>query len=366
MLELILDKEFANKFLHAYSGNDEYVDDFLKYFIRNLQKLKLISNYLDIEDFMNQAKDNAFLELIIESNPELIFRADLLTQIDSPEFPVTGSPFKLVLTGEDIETCTRRRKRFGLEFFNLANLSDRWHLYYSHRRDIYKKTTDDTEIPDDFRFDSWNKFKPFNHPLNAVIIVDFYLLYWDKEEELKSNLENNIIPLIENLLSQSASEIQTEITFISEFKDRPPRKQEERVKRSLYLIEDAIKKITTHDFKLNIIVHHRRNIPSDFQAFHDRIIITNYFYINCGAGFSIQARKAGVNIFDKLGNIFKIRHNTEIQFRSIFNIQNFWTAFKDLKQLDIYCKRLENHPGLPDYVNYCPTKLNRLLNIKHS
>jgi hypothetical protein len=75
--------------------------------------------------------------------------------------------------------------------------------------------------------------------------------------------------------------------------------------------------------------------------------------------------KSGIGVFDKSGKISKIRHNSEIQFRSILNIQNYWTAFKDLKQLDIYCKRLKNHPGLPGYLNFLPDKVNRLMGIEH-
>lgn len=368
MLELVLDKEFVNTFHHAYKGEEEYVEDFRKYFLKNLDKLTLVSNYCDFQEIEKEVKDkdNPLLELIIEHVDSFIYRSDLLTQIDSPEFPVSGSPFKIILTGENTETCTSRRKRFGLEYFNPENLSDRWKLYYSQRIDIKKKTTNDEEIPADFRFDSWDSFKPFNHPLNAIIIIDFYLLNWDKEGELKTNIDINISPLLENLLSQASSEIPIEITFVSEFKDKLPLKQNARVNTSLKYINQAISKLTSKQFRLNIIVHKKDKYPNGFQEFHDRIIVTNYFYINSGAGFSVRSRLPGVNIFTNQGDIYRIRHNTVVHFGYIFNIQNFWSAFKDLKQLDIYCNSLENHPNLPDYVSYCPTQTNRLLNIKHS
>lgn len=55
--------------------------------------------------------------------------------------------------------------------------------------------------------------------------------------------------------------------------------------------------------------------------------------------------------------------------RSILNIQKFWTAFKDFKdfkQLDIYCKKLEIYPDSPDYLNFRPDKTSRLMEIEHS
>ncbi|MGV8964391.1 MAG: hypothetical protein ACOH2V_13565 [Candidatus Saccharimonadaceae bacterium] len=366
MLDLILDKKFADSFHLAYIGNDEYVEDFRKYFIKNLKKFNLVSNYIDIEDIEKQlkSKDNPLLELIIERSPTLVFRPDLLSQIDSPEFPVSGSPFKVVLTGENTETCNSRRKRFGLEYLNPANLSERWKLYYSRRTDIVKITTNDSEIPDEHKFDSWDRFEPFIHPLNAIIIVDFYLLHWKREADFKVNLKNNIIPLMQNLITEASEEIPIEITFVSEFTDTPPIKQKERVSLTMLLIEKSIKSITTKSFSLNIVVHNKSNYPFPFQEFHDRKIITNYFYIDSGAGFSIDS--AGYDIFNKSNKIRKIKKNTKVRFSTILNIQDYFSAFFDLKQLDIYCKKIKNYPERPDYINYHPNKTNRLLNISHS
>lgn len=366
MLELVLDRAFVNNFYNAFIENDEYADDFYKYFIRNLQKFKLITNYSDIDELMQQAKVNPLLELIIERIPVIEYQQNFDFLLDSPAFPQNGSPIKLVLSGDNNTQCINRRKRFGLEYINPSNLKNRWPLYYSRRTDINKKTSNDSEIPADFRFDSWDCIKPFVHPLNAIIIVDFYLLNWEREDEFTNNMNNNIVPLLESMLVEASTDVPVNISFISEFKDRPPIKQAERVNISRQLLEAAIKKITTKPFNLNLIVHNKQNYPRDYQEFHDRIIITNYFYINCGAGFNIGSKQSGIGIFSNTGKIGKIRHNSEIQFRSILNIQNYWTAFKDLKQLDIYCKKLDNHPGLPDYLNFSPDKKNRLMEIEHN
>ncbi|MFH1121911.1 MAG: hypothetical protein V1775_18985 [Bacteroidota bacterium] len=365
MLELVLDKAFVDTFHLAYKDNEEYADDFTRYFLKHLHLCKLVTNYRDMDELMKAARRNPLLEMIVERIPKVEFKPDFNNEIDSPGFPIIGSPMKLILSGQENEICDHRRKRFGLEYINPENLKDRWPLYYSRRTDINKKTTTDSELPAEVRFDSWERFKPFIHPLNAVIIIDFYLLNWEREDEFNNNLNNNIIPLLENLLAEASTEVPVNISFISEFKDRPPKRQAERVNKSKHLLESAIKKITTKPFKLNLIVHNKQNYPRDYQEFHDRIIITNYFYINCGAGFNISSKQPGIGIFNSTGKIGKIRHNSEIQFRSILNIQNYWTAFKDLKQLDIYCEKLENYPNLPDYLNFLPEKENRLMEIEH-
>lgn len=365
MLELALDKAFVDNFHLAYKDNEEYADDFSRYFIKNLQRCKLISNYENIDELMKAAHNNPLLELLIERIPKLEFRADFNDLIHSKDYPESGSPIKLVLCNEDDKECAAYRNRFGIEYLTPGNLKDRWAVHYSHRPDINRKTTDDPDIPELHRFESWDTLKAFQHPLNSIIIVDFYLLKWKMEKELHNNLDSNIIPLFEHLLKEATTDLPLNISIISEFQDALPLKQKQRVGKSLEVIGSAIKKITSRSIHINLIVHSKQNYPKDFQEFHDRLIITNYFYINCGAGFNIASRKAGIGVFDKPGKISRIRHNSEIQFRSILNIQNYWTAFKDLKQLYIYCKRLENHPGLPDYVNFLPDKKNRLLEIEH-
>jgi hypothetical protein len=365
MLELVLDRAFVDTFHLAYKSKNEYADDFALYFLKNMQRCKLVTNYRDMDELLLAASENPLLELIVERIPEVVFKSEFDHEIDSPDFPINGSPIKLILTGKGNELCNHRRKQFGLEFLNPGNLKDRWPVYYSRRTDINKKTTTDPELPNEVRFDSWNQFKPFIHPLNAIIIVDFYLLSWEREEDFTNSLNINIVPLLENLLTEASTDVPVDISFVSEFKDRPPKKQSERVNKSRQLLDAAIKKITTKPFSLNLIVHNKQNYPKDFQEFHDRIIITNYFYINCGAGFNIGSKKSGIGVFDKPDKLSRIRHNSEIQFRSILNIQNYWTAFIDLKQLDIYCKKLVNHPGLPDYLNFSPDKTNRLMGIEH-
>jgi len=353
MLELFLDKEFANNYHLAFNDKkDEYVEDFQNDFIKKIQKLKLISNYLDKEDLMNQAKDNPLLELLIERIPKLVFSGDLLNEINSKEFPDTGSPFKLILTGQKTEICDFRRKRFGLEYLTPANLSERWQLYYTRRSDINRKTTSDPAIPDEQRFDSWDKIKSFVHPLNSIILIDKYLLKWKTKKEFDKDIKNNILPIFNNLLLGGANETPIEIMIVSEFEEPS---QKDKVELSQITLETRIKENTMKIIHLNILAY-KKSSSNNITPIHDRVIITNYFYIESGAGFKI---------FDNNGFRVTIETNTEIKFRSILNIQNVFSAFLDLKQLGIYCQKKENDSGRLDYVNFYPSKTNRLMNIEH-
>jgi len=356
MLDLILDKEFANTFHLSYNSVDkEYIDDFYGYFCKKLKNWKLISNYLDIDDLKKQTKDNPFLELLIECNPELDFQKDLLVNIDSVGFPDSGSPFKLILTGENTKTCEDRRKRFGLEYLNPANLSDRWQLYYSQRPDKCRTTTYNSEIPEEQRFDTWKKIKTFGHPLNSIIFIDLYFLKWKTEKELDENIRNNFLPLFENLLSESANETSIEIMIVSIIDKKSPLEleQEKKVQLSQERLETLLKLKTQKAIKVNIIAYSKSEAPSGVKL-HDRMIITNYFYIKSGEGF---------NIFNTEGSRKIIKTSTDIEFIFIHNFQYLNSALSNLKQLAAYCKKIENKTSWLCNLNYYPTKTNRLLNI---
>ncbi len=353
MLDLILDKEFANNFGLAYNNKGvEYIDDFNGYFCKNLKNWKLISNYLNFEDLKKQAKDNPFLERLIESLPECDFQADLLININSPEFPVSGSPFKLILTGENTASCDDKRKRFGLEYLNPANLADRWQLYYSQRPDKCRTTTYNSEIPEEQRFDTWEKIKTFGHPLNSIILIDLYFLTWKTEKDLDENIRNNFLPLFENLLSESANETSIEIMIVSIFDKTPPLEQKKKVLLSQSKLEDQVSHKTNKAIKVNIIAYSKSEAPRGVKL-HDRMIITNYFYIKSGEGF---------NIFNTEDSRKIIKTCTDIEFIFIHNFQYLNSALSNLRQLAAYCKKIENQDNWLGILNYWPSKTNRLLN----
>ena len=357
MLDLVLDKEFANNFHLAYKGEEEYVDDFTNFFLKNLKRFKLISNYKNLEELKEHAKSNAILELIIERNPIIEFRPNLLNDIGASEFPDTGSPFKLILTGKNTKSCDLFRSRFGLEFFNPDNLAIRWKLYYSHRPDINRKTTNDPDIPDRYKFDSWEKCTPFIHPVNSFILTDKYLLKWKNERNFDKDINDNIIPLFEQLLAEAAKETTIDIMIISEIDESSPHpSQMVKVQRSYDLLKAKIAEKCNRIINLNILVYHGSLFSADHLPFHDRAIITNYFYIESGAGFLI---------FNNRGFRKSIEKNTEIKYRSILNIQNLYTTLSDLKQVDSFLKRIENQQVRSTHLKYYPAKFNRLLKFEH-
>jgi len=353
MLDLVLYKGFVNNFQEAYKGTTEYVDDFCNYFLRNLKKFRLITNYRDLDDLKKNSENSPLLELIIEQLPVIVLMDEMTKNNSALSFPVNGSPFKLFLTDQSNQYCELNRKRFGLEYLNVHNLSDRWKLYFSHNPLINRKTTQDTDVPDEFRFDSWDKLRTFAHPLNSILIVDYYLLKWKVKNDFHLNLKNNIIPMLVNLLAQASTDIPVEILIISQVMENQFLTPAERIKYSKETIESELRKNSILNVNLSIVIHDKANYPSELEAFHDRAIFTNYFYIESGMGFSL---------FKDKGFRKKVTGNTEMKFRFNFNVQNIFSLHKDLKNINTYCKKLTNCPLRKDYLNYYPGKECRLLN----
>lgn len=272
MLELILDKEFADKFLHTYSGNDGYEDVFLKYFIRNLQQIKLVSNYLDKEDIMKQARGNPLLEIIIESIPSLDFRADLLPHINTTEFPGMGSPVKLILTGEDTESCIDRRKRFGLEYINPNILSERLSPLNFYK-DIYQNQEYSLVETNGSIHEGWACIlKDISlNPANSLIIQDNYIF-----SQRSATFIQNTLRIIEKFLNKELN-IQFELLILSLNGNNEQRTWYENALANL--VHEVRIKIT-ENFNAGILIH---PFPGPH---HKRLLISNSSLSSSDWGFN--------------------------------------------------------------------------------
>lgn len=137
---------------------------------------------------------------------------------------------------------------------------------------------------------SWAKLFE-NIPIygNSLIIVDNYLLSDDKSFEL------NLKPILNALLPENLK-VEFNISFFTQDSNST-------LKNRTNKIEDLIKNIRP---KLNFSV----NFFIDVQhLFHDRVIMSNYFWMQCGAGFDLFDTKSSA------------KHSTTVTFIFPF-IQN--------------------------------------------
>lgn len=143
---------------------------------------------------------------------------------------------------------------------------------------------------------------------NSLIIVDNYLLSDSK------TYENNLKPILESLLPDSLETVYN-ISFYTQDSNST-------LKLKVGKVEEMIRMIRPN-LQLNV------NFFIDVKSiFHDRVIISNYFWMNCGAGF------------DLFNSNSKAKHSTTVSILYPFmQNQNPWAIdafvylFEDAKEM---------------------------------
>ena len=202
----------------------------------------------------------------------------------NPNFKCLGSKFPSIskLDKSNID----KHKRFFSVYLTNSNkrireeISSKLGLIILGKSDINKFEEMFEEftfpIPKGISF-SWENI-PLNEMIrksNSMIIVDNYIL-----DDTKL-LEKNFKSLMEKLLPERSS-VEYHITVIAKLKGTLKSKNEEdakfRYNKCRQILEDVSKK--KNNLQLSCSVVHSND-------FHDRIIVTNNVWIDCGAGFEL-------------------------------------------------------------------------------
>lgn len=96
------------------------------------------------------------------------------------------------------------------------------------------------------------------------------------------------------------------------------------------------------EMKLNIslVYHHKIFNPSDNPDFHDRNIYTNYYTLNCGAGFSLFQNKK------------RIQANSEIAINFNFQSRQMRILPRRLKSIVRYIEKLKRTDSMNEFKYY--------------
>jgi hypothetical protein len=268
----------------------------------------------------------------------------LCDKIQQKPFYKQGSVFKLFfveLSKSDCQTC---KQKFGYVYLNSQNIDDEWKIFDSERENTRLTVTKSPDLPISLKFDNWAKLQEFQHPLNTILLFDNYILQerTKRDGSLKYGLNDNIKPLLKNLLGNCQLDISLEIIIFSQeiqlFNSSAPNQIE-------LIYNDLVNYITAQfpqlNFKLSLVKYDQmlyRSIRADLE--HDRFLITNYFSLKCGGGF---------DLFDKNN---RINRRTEIELNFNFDHRFFPHLLYSLENLKKYTSVA---------TEFYPDKTNRLL-----
>lgn len=294
-MEIIVDKGFLTSFFqHNSSDRHKHLfDDFIR-FIRKLHPgFSLVTNFSSQEELDAHTLENPLLEIIIEKAGPPVFLEEFNQRLREKAFYEQHSCLKMFLVDCSTKDCNTLEGAYGYSFICGENFNWKWQPFYSDRDDSTRYITSNTALPENLRFDSWSSLAKYKHPLNAVLIVDNYIL----SDKSNQPVEYNLKPLLLSLLPKNKTEIPVDITIITE---QDPKNGS--IKEAVKNLEEYLKSgIPDLDFNLNIIKYDRNilyRLDNEGFSIHNRRIITNYFWMESGVGFNIMNHKGKVNDSD--------------------------------------------------------------------
>ena len=274
-MELYIEKEFFERF------NDELHSDFKAR--GKIALTTLLKTYGDVNLFINYALNTPaelnqfnidFFEVIPPNSP--------ITPIKSLKehfFEYSKCEQTLIFSIKDEDWFGEAEKKGALCF-----------SYQNYQKKIESIITicDNLKVDLSENFIGWDYFRELKSiPKNKIIINDGYIF---AENSGNKPIEENIIPLLKNVIYQN---LETKVDFFTNylnFKKESERFDIEKIKKKLL-------NVFNNDYKLafEYIQHHK----------HDRILYSNFFLMGCGVGFNFNTRSksnsliAVDSIFDK-------------------------------------------------------------------
>lgn len=186
--------------------------------------------------------------------------------------------------------------------------------------------------------DSWHeRFQNVQDKGNSMVIIDPYILKDTK------TFKKNIYEILENLLPIDMHRAYN-LTIITRYDNGDLNTRYEKL--SSYL--NNIRSETDFNLSFNILLDTK-------NLFHDRIILTNYYTITCGAGF---------DLFNEDG---VAKHTTTVSFIYPF-IQKYnkWAVDNYTNQLSLSKELADSVVNNNNIVQYCgENKMNRLFMLSN-
>lgn len=358
----------------AFEPDSKAVDSLLEEKFRQAKNridlLDLVLNrsklYLDIDldsflllaeaDIQNRGIIFSLYDSSQRGNRQLSFEPESFYFLENEQasLPTDINPHTLFLLDIEKELCQELERKYGFWFYNVEHIFAKAEFILSSA--LYNVTKNTSAS---FRLSDWGDLRNFQHPCNAMVIVDNYIFSPNYRQNIQDNICNNILPLLEILLPKKLNS-DFDLTFIIE------EKKDTDIDLNLiytFLASQLPNLGKDYNFNTSIIclkeIRYDSNNPnnSDYTTYqdlknHDRNIFTNYFWLHSGHSFTY---------FDNQGDTAK---ETNLTLHSIFG--GFYSndagdnAVFDAVRLHLEkCKNICNAQTNTNY--YRGNKQNRLL-----
>ncbi|MBX0332996.1 hypothetical protein K3G39_07075 [Pontibacter sp. HSC-14F20] len=287
-MEIVIDKGFLDGFFrYNFTEEKKAVYDSFIHFIKNIKRgVKVICDFDDYDELETYVTANPLLHAIEEREPHYELKSDLSQLVKQAGFYNHGNAFKMFFLKTPCEECNVLEGQVGYSFMNAEDLNQKWKRFLTAKELTRYHISTNPEIDPNERFDAWGKIQDYPHPVNSIVIADKYVLC-DKSGQ---RIEHNLKPLLLELIPNRKMLVPVDVTIIASQKEsnrefsQIKSELDSFFKMKLPLVQVNL---TIIDFDDKVKAHVESEVDSDF---HDRRIVTNYYWYEVGKGFNLFKR----------------------------------------------------------------------------
>lgn len=319
----------------------EPYSDVLSFLRKDIFGVDLFCDFSSVSELKTAMEQNPIWEILLDTNNNIKFVKDIQELILHDDFYSNCSEQNLFFVDLSASKCEQLQEERGFVYISPNNISQAWIPIMNIRNRGTLKVTTSTNVPNDHKFDTWNKLDEFKLPLTSIIIFDKYILGDKTNQRLKDNLFILLEKHCKNKLKKPLT-----LTIISEFDT------DVDLVNAYNKIEAFLQSKSISNVRINIIKHEKAIYPSNFEGLHYRLFLTNLIRIKSDDSF---------NFFKSSGKV-----NNDVDIHLTFNISNPYRYFfeKELSDIKLYTSRVTN---LTDPIfagkslRYYKDKINNLL-----
>ena len=278
MQKIYCDIGFLEKFTETFPVSISPIDSSISKMKCYLNIFDLISRSaiemnISIRDFMLKIEKDQWLKTLwkksTEGNCKLDFNEndflELFGDLENENENENETLNSIFLLGNQLESLREKCEGHGLLVIDITEIENNNHLF------IDQGSTIDRSQTSRFIENCWSVLNRARHKCNSMIIIDPYIL------SDPNNYNANIYLILKKFLPNSL-ETEFHLTIIT-------KSNTINLQNKYGIIDNYISQIRPN-------LSYSFNICGD-NRFHDRLILTNYMLIKCGAGFSIYRRIRG-------------------------------------------------------------------------
>ncbi len=314
-MELYIEKAFLDHFFLSYNESSASRSDKILFSI--IKEYGEITWYIDVpitspEDFENLKLENPFFGFCTNHFPPIPI-------MEFKDQVLKSNCRQIILLSEYEKDWFKEADHKGALCMTLENYQSKIEKYVDQchfRLDL------------DVKFSDWKELSFHNSlPYTEIIISDSYIL----SDKFNQKMEKNLIPLLDVLLKNAVNKKSIKVNIITKDFNPSIKDNDEKIKEVAKKRYKLLQRLFREkNVSFQIFRYDNENLPTNYDL-HDRIIYSNYLFIECGKGFNLIPHKK--------------TSTSRILSESIFDKYSYKTLKKRLKIYEEYINQLREFPS---------------------